>query len=602
MPYIGNQPGTGVRSRFIYTATASQTTFSGADDNSKTLKYADSAYVDVFLNGVCLVPGTDYTASTKTSIVLTQAASLSDTLEVIAYDVASMDDSISESNGGTFQADVTFADGADILTASKGTDNVRLGENAGAAIASGGNQNVTIGKDAGTALTTGDDNVAVGHSALKTEDGNGRNTDVGFEALLTLNAGVDGENVAVGYRAGKALTEGIQNTLIGVQAGDALTHADYNTAIGRNALSNDTEGHRSTAIGVGALNTQNFSSSTTSYNTAVGYNAGTSIQTGQSNTIMGDSAGDAISTGGLNVAIGTFAGSAATTVSNNTFVGAFAGDAATSGDNTGVGSGALGGSLTGDQNVAVGKNAGNALTSASDCVMIGHLAGVSATSCTDVTLVGEQAGGGATLTGNQNTLIGRAAGYAISSGANNICLGANAGRASSPSGNIQTGSDTICLGNNDINDLFCADTSISSSDSRDKTDVTNFTGGLDWIKELRPVTYKWDKRTWYGDEDNPMGTPDGSKKRDRLHLGFLAQEVLAIEQDKGFADTNDTSLVVRNNLDGNSYGLKYERLVPVLVNAVKELSAKNDALEAQNTTQATQIADLITRVTALEAG
>ena len=92
MPYIGNQPGTGVRSRFIYTATASQTTFSGADDNSKTLKYADSDYIDVYLNGVCLVPGTDYTASTKTSIVLTQAASVSDTLEVIAYDIASMSD------------------------------------------------------------------------------------------------------------------------------------------------------------------------------------------------------------------------------------------------------------------------------------------------------------------------------------------------------------------------------------------------------------------------------------------------------------------------------------------------------------------------------
>ena len=90
MPYIGNQPGTGVRSRFIYTATASQTTFSGADDNGKTLKYSDSAYVDVFLNGICLVPGTDYTASTKTSIVLTQAASLNDTLEVVAYDIATM--------------------------------------------------------------------------------------------------------------------------------------------------------------------------------------------------------------------------------------------------------------------------------------------------------------------------------------------------------------------------------------------------------------------------------------------------------------------------------------------------------------------------------
>ena len=38
-----------------------------------------------------------------------------------------------------------------------------------------------------------------------------------------------------------------------------------------------------------------------------------------------------------------------------------------------------------------------------------------------------------------------------------------------------------------------------------------------------------------------------------------------------------------------------------LLDLIQELSAKNDALEAQNTTQATQIADLITRVTALEA-
>ena len=125
MPYIGNQPGTGVRNRFIYTATASQTTFTGADDNGKTLKYADSDYVDVYLNGICLVPVTDYTSTSKTSIVLTQAASLNDTLEVVAYDIATMDDSISKSSGGTFEANVTFADGADIITATAGTDNVR---------------------------------------------------------------------------------------------------------------------------------------------------------------------------------------------------------------------------------------------------------------------------------------------------------------------------------------------------------------------------------------------------------------------------------------------------------------------------------------------
>ena len=108
MPYIGNQPGTGVRSRFIYTATASQTTFSGADDNGKTLKYADSDFVDVFLNGVCLVPVTDYTSTSKTSIVLVQAASLNDTLEVVAYDIATIADTVSKADGGTFEDGVTI--------------------------------------------------------------------------------------------------------------------------------------------------------------------------------------------------------------------------------------------------------------------------------------------------------------------------------------------------------------------------------------------------------------------------------------------------------------------------------------------------------------
>ena len=40
-------------------------------------------------------------------------------------------------------------------------------------------------------------------------------------------------------------------------------------------------------------------------------------------------------------------------------------------------------------------------------------------------------------------------------------------------------------------------------------------------------------------------------------------------------------LAVNLSEDGKRYGLKYERLVPVLVNAIKELSAKNEALEAR---------------------
>ena len=103
---------------------------------------------------------------------------------------------------------------------------------------------------------------------------------------------------------------------------------------------------------------------------------------------------------------------------------------------------------------------------------------------------------------------------------------------------------------------------------------------------MRPVTYRWDKRTWYGTgvegaADEIYGTPDGSKKSSRLHIGFLAQEMLAIEQANGYGSSKDDSLITIYNCDEMSYGINYERLVPVLVNAIKELSTKNDALEAR---------------------
>ena len=98
---------------------------------------------------------------------------------------------------------------------------------------------------------------------------------------------------------------------------------------------------------------------------------------------------------------------------------------------------------------------------------------------------------------------------------------------------------------------------------------------------MRPVTYRWDRRTWYGTDEEPFGTPDGSKKRTKLHVGFLAQEALEVEKSNGYGSSNDDSLVVNLTEDGMSYGMKYERLVPVLVNAIKELSAENTALKAR---------------------
>ena len=534
MPYIGNQPGTGVRSRFIYTATASQTTFTGADDNSKTLKYADSAYVDVFLNGVCLVPGTDYTASTKTSIVLTQAASLSDTLEVIAYDIASMSD-MSASNGGTFQADVTFADGADIITASKGTDNVRLGENAGAAIASGGNQNVAIGKDAGTALTTGD-----------------------------------------------------SNTFIGAKVGDAITTSSGNVAIGGDAtyaaLGSDTQGKFTTAVGVGALRAQNFTSDTASNNVAVGYFAGGVMDDGTANTFVGSLAGDDCVNGNNNTAVGK--GS----------LSADAGD-----NNTAVGLEALR-DTTGSINTAIGKNSGNAITSGTKNTIIGSYTGNQ---------------NGLDIRTSSNNIVlsdgdGRPLGYR--SGSDGTWYFDNAAGSQSAITARNTGTGGFPYGininypnaapNNDSGRFFtCSDSSAIRLKIFNNGNVVNQNNSYGVDSDIKLKENIVDAPSQW-DDIKAVTVRKYSLKSDNLDepnmLGVVAQELETAGMNGLVNETADIDKDL-NDLGTTTKSVKTSILYMKAVKALQEAMTRIETLEAQNTTQATQIADLITRVTALEA-
>ena len=354
MPYIGNQPGTGVRSRFIYTATASQTTFSGADDNSKTLKYADSNYIDVYLNGVCLEPGTDYTASTKTSVVLTQAASLGDTLKVIAYDVASMDDSISKADGGTFEADITLADGADLIMASAGTSNFRAGLNAGNSIESGGNYNTVVGDEAGTAITTGDNNTLIGYVTGDAITTGGSNTAVGSYSMTTLTTG--NHNVAVGTSALDVTTTGSQNVAVGRDALGANTTASENVSVGYQSMFTNTTGNQCVAVGTYAL----YPQTTGNANVAVGYNSGGGITTASNNTIMGFRTGQSLTTGGDTTAVGAYSGYSATTGTRNTYVGKNAGYYNTT---------ATGNTLIG--HASNGNGAGQSITTGSNNTVIG---------------------------------------------------------------------------------------------------------------------------------------------------------------------------------------------------------------------------------------
>ena len=102
MAYIGTSPSNGVRRRFVYEATANQTSFSGNDESGITLTYVDSLYLDVYQNGVKLKAGDDYTATTGTTVVLVQGASADDVVEMVSFDVFSVNDSVSASAGGSF--------------------------------------------------------------------------------------------------------------------------------------------------------------------------------------------------------------------------------------------------------------------------------------------------------------------------------------------------------------------------------------------------------------------------------------------------------------------------------------------------------------------
>jgi hypothetical protein len=134
MPYLGKAPNQGVRNRFIYQATAGQTSFSGSDANALTLTYADGAYVDVYQNGILLKPSTDYTATSGTTVVLVTGASVNDVIEIIAYDAFTIansytkadsdtrypflgNDSIIRTNGQTISSDVTISSTTNALSA-----------------------------------------------------------------------------------------------------------------------------------------------------------------------------------------------------------------------------------------------------------------------------------------------------------------------------------------------------------------------------------------------------------------------------------------------------------------------------------------------------
>ena len=109
MPYLGRSTdGFGIRDKFQFTASGSETTISGSDDNGRTLNFSDGKYVDVYLNGVLLDSANDYNTTTANTIGGLTALAANDYMEIVSYDIFSVADVVPAS-GGTFSGNVTAA-------------------------------------------------------------------------------------------------------------------------------------------------------------------------------------------------------------------------------------------------------------------------------------------------------------------------------------------------------------------------------------------------------------------------------------------------------------------------------------------------------------
>jgi len=299
--------------------------------------------------------------------------------------------------------------------------------------------------------------------------------------------------------------------------GDSMyygTTVSQSVALGKNAGAGDT-GNNNIGIGFGAMNKDGAS--------------------GDNNVAIGVATGDALTTGYSNVMVGTNVGTTMTT--------AF-------------------------YNVALGDSAGQAMDNAVGNVVLGYKAGGSINSGGTNVCIGYQAGQDtvALTSGDNNVLIGTNVRTANANNVNNICIGHD----------IDSGNNEFAFGkaSNKVFNNFDTDADWDrSSDVRKKRNINDAKLGLDFVNDLRPVTFQW--RPNY---DFPKDFDEYSEKNNMntevvMH-GMIAQEV------KEALDKTDVERFGgwKEDKHGSQY-LSKEAFVIPLIKAVQELSEQNKVLE-----------------------
>ena len=465
-----------------------------------------------------------------------------------------------------------------------------------------GANNTAIGANALEANTTGIRIVAVGYNALSSDVTPEESTAVGYQALANQTSG---RNHAFGYNAGLDLTTGSYNTLMGGECGENLTTGNYNTAFGLQALRGTTTGSQNVVVGSRALDTNTTGNNNIAIghdaltantngtaNTAVGTNCMLSNTGGDGSTAVGYKAMESNTTSGNvalgyhalrlnashqycvavgyaalekstavnNTALGHNAGVNITTGNSNTAIGAFAMDACqTPSDGTAVGHNCLTNLTTGQANTAVGRRSAEALTTGNYNTFLGTLAGLSQTTGDQNVSIGFQSGNNLT-TGNYNTYLGSYSQASSSSVEKEIVLGYNISGKGTRTFYVSADSGVYHAGN--------TTTWSTTSDRRIKKNIVDNNEGLSLINQIAVKNFEYKT----AEEIESAGEVPVTDTVDKTgtQIGVIAQELQEVRS--SWVKTRDNGTLAVTGSD---------EIIWHLVNAVKELSAKNAALEAR---------------------
>lgn len=319
-------------------------------------------------------------------------------------------------------------------------------------------------------------------------------------------------------------------------------------AIGENATAT---GQRSVTIG--NLAGQSTSGSWRGVN--IGYYAGRHNRGNYNIAIGAEAMGNSINYSGIsgadNIAIGQRA------MTSNTGVSGYSNVAIGGGDAT---YGVLGRLTSGDLNVAVGALSGKLITTGGNNVCVGGYAGSSLSTGNYNVAIGYNAGGTGLGTGSNNLYIGPSA-LALSGSSNEIVIGNGTGKGNG-SGFI-TSTNTY----NGLNSSSWQTT----SDSRIKTNITNYTTGLTILDQVDVKTYNY-----LSDSDIATAHPELADSDGLVHEGLdTTKTVVGIM-------AQDLETLLPNSVTTRDNGIKSvnkDELFWVMLNSIKELKARVEALE-----------------------